>query len=64
MEIMEQSSDSKPKYRVELTYAEISDLCGIVSLYWIENEFRLDYAKTLMHKLANIKQEIIHSKLN
>lgn len=54
----------QPTYKIELTYAEISDLCGIVSMYWVEHDMNLDYAKTLMEKLAKVKSEIISKNLN
>ena len=59
---MEQEDQSI--YKIELTYAELSDLCGIVSLYWVENNMNLDYVKALSDKLAKIKNEIITKNLN
>lgn len=54
----------QPTYKIELTYAELSDLCGIVSLYWVEHDMNLDYAKALSEKLAKVKNEIISKNLN
>ena len=61
---MEQAILPKPTYKIELTYAELSDLCGIVSLYWVEHNLTLDYAKELADKLGKIKKEINNSSLN
>ena len=61
---MEQAILPKPTYKIELTYAELSDLCGIVSLYWVEHDMNDDYAKALFEKLAKVKKEIISKNLN
>lgn len=54
----------QPTYKIELTYAEISDLCGIASMYWVEHDMNLDYVKALFEKLAKVKNEIITKNLN
>lgn len=56
--------EDQSTYKIELTYAELSDLCGIVSLYWVENNMNLDYVKALSDKLAKMKNEIITKNLN
>lgn len=61
---MKQTNLPKSTYKIELTYAELSDLCGIVSLYWVEHNLTLDYAKVLSDKLAKVKKEIISANLN
>lgn len=54
----------QPTYKIELTYAELSDLCGILALYWVEHDMNEDNARALMEKLANVKKEIISKNLN
>jgi hypothetical protein len=53
-----------PTYKVELTYTELSDLCGILALYWVEHDMNEDNARALMDKLAKVKKEINNSSLN
>jgi hypothetical protein len=54
----------QPTYKIELTYAEICDLCGIVYLQWVETNMQMDHMKTLGDKLATIRKEIISKNLN
>ena len=54
----------QPTYKIELTYAELSDLCGIISLYWVEHDMNEDNARALMEKLSKVKKEIISKNLN
>jgi hypothetical protein len=61
---MEQAILPQPTYKIELTYAELSDLCGIIALYWVEHDMNEDNARALMEKLAKVKKEIISKNLN
>jgi hypothetical protein len=54
----------EPVYKIELTYAEICDLCGIVYLQWAETNMQMDHMKVLGDKLAAVRKEIITKNLN
>ena len=54
----------KPTYKIELTYAEICDLCGIVYLQWAQTNMQMDHMKALADKLAAVRKEIISKNLN
>lgn len=54
----------QPTYKIELTYAELSDLCGILALHWVQNDMQNHYAKALMDKLVKVKKERNNSSLN
>lgn len=55
---------------VEFTFNEISDMCGIIALYWAEEYAHLklspekDHIKKLLNKLAKIKKGIVVRNLN
>lgn len=54
----------QPVYKIELTYAELNDLCGIVYLQWVQTDMQMDYMKALADKLAVVRKEIITKNLN
>ncbi|MBC7748411.1 MAG: hypothetical protein H7Z76_07520 [Methylotenera sp.] len=61
---MKKINSPQPIYKIELTYAELSDLCGIVYLQWVQSGMNMDHMKTLADKLAVVKKEIVTKNLN
>ena len=54
----------QPVYKIELTYSELKDLCGIVYLQWVLTDMQMDHMKALADKLAVVTKEIVTKNLN
>ncbi len=58
------NQDTMPKFKVELTYAEIVQLAGMVSLHWVKTGMIDKDARVLAEKLGTIRKELNLSALN